>query len=425
MKALSIVGARIIDPASGYDGEGVITIEEGRITAIGADAHPQGEIIDGEGLIAAPGLIDMRVITGEPGREGKETLATAGASAAAGGVTTMVVMPPEPSDTRPDMDDVALIDFIRRRGTQASPVNILCAGPLLHGADTLAEIGLMQEAGAVMFAGGYEAVADSQIMRRLLAYSASFNALIAHRPVESALSHGTCAHESDLSSRLGLVGQPAISERIMIDRDAALVELTGGRLLVDMISSADAAAAVKRAKDRGLDMAASVSINHLCLNEVDIGDYRTFAKLTPPLRSEADRQALLASINDGTIDVIVSGHDPHPAGEKRLPFAEAAAGAVGLEILLAAGLSQVADGALDLMAFLHALTAGPAELLGLETGRLSEGAPADIILFDPDRPWICESEALRSKSGNTPFDGRRLTGRNVMTMVGGEVVYSL
>lgn len=420
MKALSIVNARIIDPESGYDSLGIITMIDGQIADIGPKARVMEDQIDAQGLIAIPGLIDMRVITGEPGAEHRETIDTAARSAAAGGVTSMVVMP----DTNPVIDDMSLVDFVQRRG-QDSPVNVLAAGALTKGLDgkTLTEIGLMSKAGAVMFSGGSEPISDSQIMRRLLSYAATFNALIANRVKDPALSKGACAHESDFSSRLGLPGVPSAAEVIMAHRDIALAELTGGRLLLDLISCGEVVDIIRAAKSRDLDIATSVSINHLALNEIDIGDYRTYAKLDPPLRSEDDRLALLAGINDGTIDVIVSAHDPRPAGNKRLPFSESSPGAVGLEILLAAGLSQVADERLDMMAFLRAVTCNPANLLGLKSGRITIGAPADITIFDPNLPWVCDSELLLSQSKNTPFDGRRLTGRAVTTICGGKIVY--
>lgn len=420
MSALSIINARIIDPASGYDGPGTITIEDGLIYDMGIDVDPIGDIIDAHGLIAAPGLIDMRVMTGEPGAEHKETLASAGQSAAAGGVTSIVVQP----GTDPVIDDMSLVDFVARRGQDAS-VNVYVAGALTKGLDgkTLTEIGLMSEAGAVMFSNGAKPIADALLMRRLLAYSSTFNALIANRAIDPSLSVGTCAHESDLSARLGLASAPSAAERIMAERDVALAELTGGRLLIDMISSSEALDVVRRAKNRDIEVACSVSINHLALNEVDIGDYRTFAKLDPPLRDEMDRKALVTGINDGTIDIIVSAHDPRPAGEKRLPYSEASPGAVGLEIALAAGLSLVADEQLDMMAFLAAMTINPATLLGLDAGRIRPGAPADIVLFDENKPWVCDSDALLSKSKNTPFDERRFSGRAMKTIVGGQVVF--
>lgn len=422
MKALSIINARIIDPETEYDEIGVITIIDGQIADIGPKARVMEDQIDASGLIAAPGLIDMRVITGQPGGENRETIQSAALAAAAGGVTSMVVMP----DTNPVIDDMSLVDFVQRRGEE-SPVNVYAAGALTKGLDgkTLTEIGLMSEAGAIMFSGGHTPIADSLLMRRLLSYAATFNALITNRAKDPALSNGACAHESDFSSRLGLTGAPSAAEVIMVQRDVALAELTGGRLLIDMISSKEAVNVVRSAKSRDLDIACSVSINHLSMNEIDIGDYRTYAKLDPPLRTEDDRLALLKAVNDGVIDVIVSGHDPRPASEKRLPFAESSPGAVGLEILLAAGLSQVADEKLDLKAFLKAITCGPANLLGLPSGRIAVGAPADIVLIDPNKPWVCDSERLLSKSKNTPFDGRRLTGRAVTTICGGDVVFEL
>ncbi len=421
MSVLSIINARLIDPATEFDAMGTLTIEKGRIKDFGGETPPEGRIIDAEGRILAPGLIDMRVSTGEPGRESKETLASAGRAAVAGGITSMVVTP----DTKPVLDQISLVEYVKRRGKQKSLVRVYISGALTHALNgqNMTELGLMSQAGAILFSNGKTPISDTLLMRRLLSYSSTFNALIANRPIDPSLSKDACAHESDLSARLGLIGAPSTAERIMAERDVALAELTGGRLLIDLISSAETVDVVKRAKSRDLDVACSVSINHLALNEIDIGDYRTFAKLDPPLRSEQDRLALLDAVNSGCIDVIVSDHDPRPAGEKRLPFQDAASGAVGLEILLAAGLTQVADGGLDLMAFLKAVTCNPADLLGLKSGRLAHGMKADLVMIDPHLPWVCQSEDLRSRSKNTPFDGRRFTGRAVMTFVGGERVF--
>ena len=422
MSDLTITNTRIIDPESGYDAIGNISIKDNVISGFGPDVKSSGKTLDGSGLICAPGLIDMRVTTGEPGSENRETLETAARAAIAGGVTSMVIMP----ETNPVIDDLSLVDFLQRRSADL-PVNIHIGAALTKGLDgrSMTEIGLLKDAGAVLFSNGPSPITDAQIMRRLLAYSASFGALIANRAVTPAMSDGAVAHESDFASRLGLTSAPPASERIMAERDIALAELTGGHLLIDLISSTQTLDAVRRAKAARLkNIACSVSINHLALNEIDIGDYRSFAKLDPPLREEHDRQALLAAVNDGTIDVIVSDHNPQPAGRKRLPFSEAASGAVGLEILLAAGLSQVADGALDLTAFLAALTCNPAKLLGLETGRIAKGAPADLVLFAPERPWVCDSDKLNSRSKNTPFDGRRMTGKAVHTIKDGSLVYS-
>ncbi|MEP1231555.1 MAG: dihydroorotase, partial [Litorimonas sp.] len=422
MSALTVTNIRIIDPKSGYDAHGNVAMQDGKIVDFGPDTTVIGQILKGDNLICAPGLIDMRVTTGEPGRENRETLATASQAAIAGGVTSMVIMP----ETNPVIDDLSLVDFLQRR-SENLPVNIHIGAALTKGLDgqSMTEIGLMHDAGAALFSNGPVPITDAQIMRRLLAYSASFGALIANRALTPTLSQDAVAHESDFASRLGLSAAPAISERIMAERDIALAELTGGRLLIDLVSSAQTLDPIRRAKANYLkNIACSVSINHLALNEIDIGDYRSFAKLDPPLREEHDRQALLGAVNDGTIDVIVSDHDPRPAGEKRLPFSEASSGAVGLEILLAAGLSQVADGALDLMAFLAALTCNPAKLLGLPSGRIAKGAPADLVIFAPNQPWVCHSETLKSRSKNTPFDGRRMTGKAVHTIKDGAVVYS-
>jgi len=421
MKDILITDVRLMDPASGRDDITHIYISGGNVVNIGERLAATLEI-DGSGLIAAPGLIDMRVITGEPGYEHRDTIASAAKAAAAGGVTSMVMMP----DTNPVIDDISLIHYIERQGAE-TPVNVYAAGAVTKGLDgeSLTEIGLMSQAGAVMFSNGDSPITNAQIMRRILSYSASFNALIAHRPVESSLAAGGVMHEGDLSARLGLTGTPAAAERIMAERDIALAELTGGRLLIDMISAEATVDVIRRAKSRDIDLASSVSFNNLCLNDLDIGDYRSFAKLDPPLREEADRQALIAGVNDGTIDVIVSAHNPQGAGRKRLPFAEASYGAVGLELMLSAGLTLTHDDNLDLMAFLRALTINPAQILGLERGEIREGAVADLILIDPNRPWHVDNQALKSRSKNTPFDRRRLTGRAIKTIINGEIVFDL
>ncbi|MCF6275089.1 MAG: dihydroorotase [Robiginitomaculum sp.] len=426
MSKLAISNARLIDPKSGTDKIGDLLVEDGVIAAFGADLFTEGlspeiENIDADGLILCPGLIDMRVVTGEPGAEHKETLASAGQAAATGGVTSMVVMP----QTNPVIDDISLVDFIRRRARETSPVNVYAAGALTKNLDCtdMTELGLMSEAGAVMFSNGDAPIGDAALMRRIMAYSSAFNALIAHRAIDPALSKSAVAHESDFSARLGLTAAPAASERIMAERDIALVELTGARYLLDLVSSLETLPSLRRAKSRGLDVSASVSINHLALNELDIGDYRTFAKLDPPLRGEDDRQALLKAVNDGSIDIIVSAHDPRPSGDKRRPFAEAGFGAVGLEMLLPAGLTLVADGQLDLHAFLRAVTSTPADMLGLPQGVLEIGAPADLVLINPSKPWMCDVADLLSNSRNTPFDGRLMQGAAVTTICNGKIVF--
>ncbi len=426
MNKLAIKNARIIDPSSNTDMHADLFVEDGIIQNFGQDLFVEGlspEIpcINADGMVLAPGLIDIRVVTGEPGAEHKETLASAGIAAAAGGVTSMVVMP----NTDPVIDDVALVDFIKRRAIETAPVKVYASAALTKGLDgkQMCEFGLMNEAGAVLFCNGDRPITDNALMRNIMSYASGFNVLVAHRPLDADLSAHAVAHESEFAARLGLAGSPAISERIMAERDLALVELTGVRFLMDQISSQETLPCLQRAKQKGLDVNASVSINHLALNELDIGDYRSFAKLDPPLRSEEDRQALLKAVNSGLIDIIVSNHDPRPSGEKRRPFAEAGFGAVGLELLLPAGLSLVASGDLNLISFLRATTINPAELLGLKQGRIKKGAPADLVLFDPAKPWQCDVDNLLSLSRNTPLDGRLMQGKVLLTICDGKIVF--
>ena len=425
MTALAIVNARLLDPASDYDGPGAVLIEDGRISEVihgQATERPAGvEIIDAQGLCLAPGLIDIRVRTGEPGAEPRETLKSASLSAAAGGVTTLVMQP----DTDPALDDPAMIEFIQRRGAALGLVNIRAAGAATQGrqGQRMAEIGLMHEAGALYFTDGDSVIANTRTLQRVMSYATSFNALIACRPAEPWLTEGGVATSGEMASRLGLSGSPAIAERIQLERDLALVEQTGVRFLVDQISTEGALETLSRARRKGLELAVSVSINHLCFNEIDIGDYRTFFRLDPPLRTEADRQALIEALREGLIDVVTSAHSPAPAEDKRRPFSEAAPGAVGLETLLPALLSLHHEDGLDLLDLLRPVTSGPAGVLGLPGGALSEDAPADLVLFDPNAPVVIDAAALRSKSKNSPFDGRRLQGKVAGTWVGGRRIF--
>ena len=423
MSSQAIINGRLLDPASDYDGPGSVVIEDGVIIRIerGSVAVSATEILDARGLCLSPGLIDIRVRTGEPGAEPKETLKSASLSAAAGGVTTIVVQP----DTDPAVDDPAMIDFIQRRGAALNLVNVRAAGAATKARDgrRMAEIGLMHEAGALYFTDGDHIIADSRVLQRVMSYATAFNALIACRPADPWLSEGSVATSGELATRLGLSGAPAIAERIQLERDLALVEQTGVRFLVDQVSTEAALEVLARARGRGLEVAASVSINHLCFNEIDIGDYRTFFRLEPPLRPESDRRALIEAVRDGLIEAITSAHTPEPAEDKRRPFAEAAPGAVGLETLLPAALSLHHEEGLDILDVLRPLTHGPATLLGLEAGVLEAGAPADLTLFDPGAPVIVDAATLRSKSKNSPFDGRRLQGRVEMTIVGGRPVF--
>lgn len=419
--AVLIENARLIDPASGRDEIGALLVEEGRIAAIGKAAAKGAERIDARGKVLAPGLIDLRVKTGEPGAENKETLETASLAAASGGVTTFVVMP----DTDPVIDSVALVDFIWRRGRDRAAVKVLPAGGLTIGlkGERMAELGLQSEAGAVMLTNGDRPVTDAGLMRRSMQYASGFGALIAARPDTPALSRDTVMTAGPYAARLGLRGAPPEAEWIALERDLLLAETTGARLLVDCISTARSLAAVERAKAAGVKAACSVAAYSLFFNEIDVGDYLTYCKVQPPFRTEADRMALIDGLRRGAIDAVVSAHDPQPPEDKRLPIAEAAFGAVGLETLLPALLSLVAREEIALRDALRPVTCGPADLLGLAQGRLEVGAPADLVLFDPETPWLCTREDLLSRSKNSPFDGRRLEGRVLRTFVDGRTVF--
>ena len=419
-----ITNAKLIDPSKDRVEDGAILFDA-KILDVGAiSSAPDGaDVVDAGGAHIAPGLIDMRVTIGEPGAEHKETFKSAGRAAAAGGVTTMVMMP----NTEPVIDDQSLVDFVLRRGPDRSGgVHILPAAALTKHLDgeLMTEIGLLAEAGAVMFSNGDKPIASSRVLRRALSYATSFGALIAHRPEDPYLAEGGVMHEGDLAARLGLPSIPAAAESIMAERDLTLAELTGGRLLLDMLSSAQTLPALKRAKARGVNAFASVNVHHLVLNEQDVDGYRTFAKLSPPLRSEDDRIALGQAVKDGLIDVIVSGHDPQQAEEKRLPYEEAAFGAVGLETLLAGALTLHHNGDAPLTALVRAMTLKPAEILRLPAGRLAKGAPADVILIDIGAPFRLDSDKLKSKSNNSPFDEKTLQGAVKKTFIGGKLVFN-
>jgi dihydroorotase len=426
MRPIAFTNVRLVDPASGYDGPGSLVVADSVIGEVVRKPRIEGlssdvEVIDGQGAMLAPGLVDLRVKTGEPGSETKETLESAARAAAAGGVTSIVVQP----DTDPAVDEPSVVDFILRRARDIGLINVYPAGAATKGlqGQRMAEIGLMREAGAVYITDVDHPIVDSLVMRRLLSYAGGFGALVAHRPADPYLSAGAAATEGEFAGRMGLPGVTAMAERIMLERDLALAELTGARLLVDQISCAESLSSLERAKTRGVKVWASVSINHLSFNEIDIGDYRTFYKLTPPLRSEDDRQAVIEAVASGLIDVVVSAHAPAPAEDKRLPFDEAAPGAIGLETLLPALLSLHHDERASLADLIAAVTLKPAQLIGIEAGRIAKGAPADLVLCDIDAPIVVDADRLMSKSKNSPFDGRRLQGRVLMTLVGGKAVY--
>lgn len=425
-KPLALVNARLIDPASGRDEMGGVLIENGAIADIGpkltANPPKGSEVIDCDGHVLSPGLIDMRVFICEPGNEHRETLGIAGQAAAAGGVTTIVAMP----NTDPVIDDVALVDFLQRRARDTSPVNILPMAALTKGLDgeRMTELGLLSAAGAVAFSDGGVTIADARLLRRAMEYGREFGCLFALHAEEARLKGEGVMNEGEVASRLGLTGIPAIAETIIVERDLRLAGHTGARLHIAQVSSAQSVDVLRAARQGGADVTAGVSAAHLLLNDNDIGSYRTFFKLSPPLRSEDDRQALIAGVRDGAIDVVVSSHNPQSADTKRHPFAEAEMGAIGLETLLPALLALYHSGDVPLMRLLECVTSAPARLLGLKTGRLEHGAAADLALIDLDTPWIAELDAFKSKSKNTPFEAHKLQGRALRTWVAGTEVYA-
>lgn len=425
-RPIAFQNARLVDPESRYDGPGALVVKDGAIADLSKgkdfnDLSADIQVVDCGGGMLAPGLIDLRVKTGEPGSETKETLRSAALAAAAGGVTSFVIQP----DTDPAVDDPSVVDFILRRARDIEAAHVLCAGAATKGlkGGEIAEIGLMAEAGCVYVTDVDRPIVDSRVLRRVMAYAATFDMAVAHRPADPWLSQGAAATEGEFAGRLGLPSAPAAAERIGLERDLALAELTGGRLLVDQITCAAALEALARAKALGVRAVATASINHLSFNELDIGDYRTFAKLDPPLRGEDDRQALIEAVASGLVDIIVSAHAPAPAEDKRLPYDEAAPGGVGLETLLPALLAFHHEGRAPLVDLIRAVTLAPAQFLGLSSGRLAPGAPADLVLCDLGAPVIIDADRLVSKSKNSPFDGRRLQGQVLRTMVAGKVVF--
>lgn len=427
-RPLVFTNARLVDPASGREAPGAMLVQNGAIADIAWDepvrpGPAEAEVVDCGGLVLAPGLVDMRAFVGEPGAEHRETLKTASQAAAAGGVTTVVCMP----DTDPVVDEPSIVDFLLRRARDTAIVNIHPAAALTKGLEgrEMTEFGLLMEAGAVAFTDGARSVTNAQVMRRALTYARDFGALILHHTEDPDLVGSGVMNEGELATRLGLPGVPREAEIIMLERDLRLVRLTGARYHAAMVSCATSVALIERAKAEGLPVTCGVSINNLTLNETDIGDYRTFLKLSPPLRSEEDRLAVVDALARGVIDVVVSDHNPQDVETKRLPFAEAADGAVGLETMLSAGLRLVHAGHISLAGLFAAMASRPAALLGLPAGRLAVGAPADLILLDPDEPYVLDKANLHSRSKNTPFDEARLEGRVLKTFVAGRKVHDI
>ncbi len=423
MSTVLFSNARLIDPEAGTDATGWLQVAEGRIVARGEGQAPvcDSQIIDCGGQCLAPGIVDIGVKVCEPGERHKESYKSAGLATAAGGVTTMVTRP----DTSPAIDTPETLEFVTRRAQADTPVNVLPMAALTKGREgrEMTEIGFLQDAGAVAFTDCDHVIANTKVFSRALTYAKSCGALVIAHPQEPGLSAGAAATSGKFAALRGLPAVSPMAERMGLDRDIALLEMTGAKYHADQITTARALPALERAKRNGLDVTAGTSIHHLTLNELDVADYRTFFKVKPPLRSEDDRLAVIEALRTGLIDTISSMHTPQDEESKRLPFEEAASGAVALETLLPAALRLYHAEQLDLPTLFRAMALNPAKRLGLECGRLSEGAPADLVLFDPDVPFVLDRFALKSKSQNTPFDGQRMQGKVTATFVAGKEVY--
>ncbi|MHA6289495.1 dihydroorotase [Maricaulis sp. CAU 1757] len=421
---LAIINARLVDPASGHDAPGGVLVENGCIVQVGAeiDRDAADEVIDARGRILAPALIDLRCAREAGLTPDGETLESLLAGAAVGGIGTLVLAP---NDDSP-LDNAGGFAGMAKSYASKRP-RVLTAAAATTGlrGEQMAEIGLMVKAGAAYIANGDRPVADARLMRRLLAYTSQFDTWLSVRPADADLSSGAVALESDWSARFGLPSEPAVSERIAIGRDAALAELSGGRLMIDRLSTAAGLEALRQARARDLEIATTVAIAHLSLNEVDAGGLDSAFRMDPPLRSEADRLALVEAVAAGDIDAVVSDHRPTPLDDKGEPFALAAPGTLAVETLLGALLGLVHDGQLDLLDALRVVTSGPADLLGLPQGRISEGAPADLILVDGDAPWVCDPDRFRSPRRNSAWAGRRFQGRVLQTIVGGATMHNV
>jgi dihydroorotase len=425
---VAYVNARLLDPATGLNAKGALLTEGEAIADFGpklfADGVPADvPVIDCKGMCLAPGLVDMRVQVREPGEEHKGTLASSGRAATSGGVTSMVCLP----NTNPVIDDMSVVEFIARRARLLGLAKVYCYGAITKGlaGKELAEMGLLAESGAVGFTDGEKSVTDAQVMRRALLYSSTFPMLLIQHAEEPSLAGSGVMNAGETATRMGLGGIPREAEIIMIERDIRLVEMTGGRLHFAHVSTGESVAVIARAKERGLAITCDTAPPYFALNEMEVGDYRTFAKLSPPLRSEDDRKAIVEGLKSGVIDVIASDHAPQDEDSKRLPFSQAAFGGIGVETLLAVTLGLVHNGDMKLLDALRLITAAPADVLGLPAGRLKKGAAADLVIFDPDRVWKVEAATLLSKSKNSPFDERPVQGRVLRTIVDGRTVFEL
>ena len=428
MREKILINARIIDPSQKLDCIGGLVIDvNGKIKAIGKNidnkiASKNAEIIDIKKNILIPGIVDMKTFVGEPGYEYKENFRTLSQAALAGGVTSVVSMP----NTKPVIDNVSMVDFIMRRGRDKAKINIYPCAALTKNIDgsSMTEFGLLSSRGIIGFTDVIRTVQNTSIMARIMNYASDMGVLIMQHVQDYELSKDGLVNEGEVSTRLGLSGIPTIAEKIIIERDLSLLEEYPCRYHINQISSMKSLEVIKKNKLNGKKFTVGVSINNLSLNENDIGDFKTFLKLSPPLRSEKDRVALINGIKDDLIDVIVSDHKPEDEESKRLPFSQAATGAIGVETLLPLALELYHNESLKLSKIIQSLTINPSKILNIKKGSLKKGFDADICIFDLNKPWVIKSDELKSKSKNTAIESRKLQGKVLMTFLNGELVFN-
>ena len=427
MKEKILINARIIDPSQKMDEKGSVVIDDkGKIKTIGknvkrSDAASSAEVIDLKNYIVIPGIVDMKAFVGEPGYEYKENFRTLSQAALAGGVTSVVTMP----NTKPIIDNVSMVDFIIRRGRDKASINLFPCASLTReiGGNEMSEFGLLSKKGIIGFTDAIKTVQNTETMSKIMDYASDIGVLIMQHVEDYELSKNGCINNGEVSTRLGLEGISYIAEKIIIERDLSLLSEFPCRYHINQISSKDSLDVIKRNKEKGLKFSVGVSINNLSLNENDIGDFKTFLKLSPPLRLEDDRTSLVSGIKSGLIDVIVSDHTPEDEEGKRLPFAQAATGAIGIETLLPLALEMHHNESLDLTKIIETLTINPAKILKINKGTIKKGSDADICVFDLDKPWAVKGDDLKSKSKNTAIEGRKLQGKVFMTFLNGDLVF--
>ena len=429
MKEKYFINARIIDPSQGIDEIGGLIVDaNGKIKAVGKKVNKENipktsEKIDLKSKVLIPGIVDMKVFVGEPGFEYKENFRSLSNAALSGGVTSVVSMP----NTSPAIDNVSMVDFILRRGRDKSGINIFPAATLTRNMEgkLMTEFGLLSKKGIIGFTDATKTIQNSEIMSRIMNYASDLDVLVMQHPEDQELSKGRCISEGEVSTRLGLQGIPDIAEKIIIERDLSLLGEYPCRYHISQLSSAKSVEVIKKYKKEGIKFSAGVSINNLSLNENDIGDFKTFMKVSPPLRKEDDRKALIKGIKDGYIDVIVSDHKPEDEESKRLPFAQAAEGSIGIETLLSLALELYHNQSLPLKKIIETITCNPARILKINKGNLKKGSDADLCIFDLNEPWKVDVSKLKSKSKNAAIENRKLQGKVLMTYLKGESVFSL